>query len=289
VLLLCTVTFAAELPEEQPLWGGRDYKNVIRHDTKETVRSHNVSAGSLSGTNRVFGFVAEPTYSIHRAPKADANGVGLVICPGGGYREVWLDREGHDLALWLKRRGITSLVLKYRTNHGSDDDHMAFPWDTYLPAVFADARQAIRILRGRASELNLDPNKIGICGFSAGGNLALNILLRPEAADAEQRVSGHANFGGLFYPWFREEFEGMVAKTKPLPPLYVMNATDDGLTPASRCVEFTQAVLKADGKIELHLFSKGGHGFDMGEGHGHSAPLWKESFVAWLKDCEFIR
>jgi len=287
-LFLCATAWSSELPAEKPLWSGTEFTNTILYKAKETVTSYGISKHSLSGSNRVFSLVAEPTYSIHAAPKAQANGVGLVICPGGGYRDVWIDREGHDLALWLKPKGVTSLVLKYRTNNGGDNDR-AYPWETYLPAVFADARQAIRILRSQAAELNLDPNKIGICGFSAGGNLAFNILYRPEPAGPSGRVSGVANFGGLFYPWFREDFADLVANTKPLPPVFVMNAVDDTLTPVSHCMDFAQTVLKANGSLQLLLFSKGGHGFDMGEGHGESAPLWKESFVAWLKDSGFIR
>ncbi|MGA2863718.1 MAG: alpha/beta hydrolase [Verrucomicrobiota bacterium] len=287
-LFLCTAVLSAELPEERPLWPGADFKNAIHYDVKETVRTNQTSKGSPSGSNRVFSYVAEPTYSIHQAAKADANGVGLVICPGGGYREVWLDREGHDLALWLKPRGITSLVLKYRTNNGAEGDDRKYPWDVYLPAVFADARQAIRILHSHAAELNLDPNKIGICGFSAGGNLAFNTVFRPEPAEAAHPVSGNVNFAGLFYPWLREEFGEMIAQTRPLPPLFIMNAIDDKLTPVNRCLDFSQTVLKAGGRVELHLFAKGGHGFDLGDGRGESATLWKESFVAWLKDCGFI-
>ena len=164
VLCLCTAAFSAELPEEKPLWPAAGFENPIRYDVKETVKPNRASRGSPSGSNRVFSLVAEPTYSIHQAAKAQATGVGLVICPGGGYRDVWLDREGHDLALWLKGRGITSLVLKYRTNNGG----------------------------------------------------------------------------------------------------------------------------QGEDRIELHLFGKGGHGFDMGEGRGESAALWKESFVARLKDSGFI-
>jgi acetyl esterase/lipase len=287
-LFFGTAVFCAELPPEKPLWPAADFKNPILYAVTETVKPNPASSGSLSGSNRVFSFVTTPTYSLHQAAKADAKGVGLVICPGGGYRDVWLDREGNDLALWLKSKGITSLVLKYRTDNGGDGEDRKYPWDVYLPAVFADARQAIRILRSQAAELNLDPNKIGICGFSAGGNLAFNTIFLPEPADVTNTISGNANFAGLFYPWLREEFGDMVAKTRPLPPLFIMNAIDDPLTPVNRCVEFSQAVLKAGGKAELHLFGKGGHGFDMGDGHGESVALWKESFMAWLKDSGFI-
>jgi hypothetical protein len=150
VLFLCTAAFCAELPEEKPLWSATRFENPIHYDIKEAVKPNRASKSSPSGSNRVFSFVAEPTYSIHQTPKAQATGVGLVICPGGGYRDVWLDREGHDLALWLKGRGITSLVLKHRTNNGAHGEDRKYPWDVYLPAVFADARQTIRILRFQA-------------------------------------------------------------------------------------------------------------------------------------------
>lgn len=200
VLCLYTAAFCAELPQEKPLWPVAGFENPIRYDVKETVKTNRASKASLSGSNRVFSFVTEPTYSIHQTPKAQATGVGLVICPGGGYRDVWLDREGHDLALWLKGKGITALVLKYRTNNGGQGEDRKYPWDVYLPAVFADARQAIRILRSHAAELNLDPNKIGICGFSAGGNLAFNTVFRPRRRPGPIASAGRRTSRVCFTP-----------------------------------------------------------------------------------------
>ena len=109
---------AADLPAERSLWEDFPRVNAIEFD-KESVRSHKVSIHSLSGSNRVFSQVFESSYTIHQAPETIATGVGIVICPGGGYRDVWLDREGHDLGIWLQKQGITSLVLKYRTNYGA--------------------------------------------------------------------------------------------------------------------------------------------------------------------------
>jgi acetyl esterase/lipase len=278
-----------ELPEEKPLWPDAGFKNPVRYDAPDQVRTNQAAMGSPSGSNRVWRFVANPTYSIHQAPEALANGVGLVICPGGAYREIWLDREGHDLALWLKARGVTSLVLKYRTNTGAEGKEGPYPWEVYLPAVFADARQAIRILRSQAATLKLNPNKIGICGFSAGGNLAFNTVFRAEPSADPNGVSGEPDFAGLLYPWLRDDFGEMVTSLKHIPPLFIMNATDDRLTPVNRCVDFYQTLLKAGAQAELHLFAKGGHGFDLGDGRGESAAIWKESFVAWLKDSGFAK
>ncbi len=117
-ILLCAVFHlkAAELPAEKPLWKGNPGGPAIELDL-ESVRQLEASVHSPSGSNRVFSQVSEPSYTIHQASKATATGVGLVLCPGGGYRDVWLDREGHDLGIWLQKQGITTLVLKYRTNY----------------------------------------------------------------------------------------------------------------------------------------------------------------------------
>ena len=285
---------SADLPPELPLWEELPTEPTIRYESNEQMRSPEPPPGSPSGSNRVFSYVSKPTYSIHRPKKP--NGVGLVICPGGGYQDVWLDREGHDLALWLKDHQVTSLVLKYRTNSGEDGSR-AYPWEHYLPAVTADARQAIRILRNGASELGLMPNKIGICGFSAGGNLALLATLdsEPKRDSSIAETSGMPDFAGLFYPWFREDYKSMVesrsapeSATRPIGPIFMMNAHDDRMTPADKCVDFYSALRKAGINAELHIFNKGSHGFDLGTGRGKSAAIWPTSFVAWLHDTSII-
>jgi acetyl esterase/lipase len=278
-IALAVVTFQASakepLPIEQPLWPEGELGQEIHYAEGEKSRAPQVSSTSPSGLNRVFSQVSKPTYVIHQPEKP--NGTALVICPGGGYRDVWLDREGHDLALWLKPAGITSLVLKYRTNNTD------YPDNVYIPAVTSDARQAIRILRKDAERLGIDPNKIGVSGFSAGGNLALNVLFHDGVGQETQ-----PNFAGLFYPWFRkgDDFSDVIEKEAPnIPPLFIMNAADDSITPAHRCLEFYSKILKAKiPKTELHIVNKGGHGFDLGEGSGASAALWKECFVRWMTD-----
>lgn len=275
---------AADLPPEQTLWPD-GFDNSIVYEQEEAVRSVKVRPASPSGSNRVFSFVSKPTYTIHRADDEKSTGVGLVICPGGGYRDVWLDREGHDLALVLQQHGITSLVLKYRTNSGTRASR-ADEWATYLPAVEADARQAIRILRDQSDELKLDPAKIGIAGFSAGGNLAiLTTLFQP----ADRNASGTPNFAGLFYPWLRDDYTAAIEQhAENIPPIFIMNAVDDRVTPVGKCVEFYAALQKAKVKTELHFYSQGGHGFDLGADKGALTSMWPASFVAWLKDQAFI-
>ena len=283
---------AVELPSEMPLWENGSPEYPIRLDVEEQVRSHKAQPGSPTGQNLAFSSVSLPTYSIHRPEKP--NGVGLVICPGGGFRDIWIDREGHDLAIWLKDHGVTSLVLKYRTRPAEMTSREM--WLDYQNAVQADGRQAIRILRKQANELGLAPYKIGICGFSAGGHLAISCTLYGEPKTVEPKVSGMPDFTGLFYPGIPEAaLEAIVSRSSPqsqirsIGPIFIVNARVDELTPADKCVDFYASLLKAGVNAELHVFSKGSHGFGMGEGRGESTALWPTSFVAWLRDCGIVK
>jgi acetyl esterase/lipase len=292
-LSLGTPSQAVELPPELPLWEKPPGGYVVGQDVKEQVRSVQAQPGSPSGLNRAFSSVSSPTYSIHR-PRSP-NGVGLVICPGGGFRDVWLDREGHDLAIRLKDHNVTSLVLKYRTRL-PNNNHPANTWQNCQRAVQADGRQAIRLLREQASDLHLQPNKIGICGFSAGGHLAISCSLHAEPKLPETEVSGMPDFAGLFYPGIPDDV-GQVMESRTTPesatpgicPFFIVNARDDPLTPADKCVDFYAMLLRAGVNAELHVFSKGGHGFGLGDGRGESTALWPTSFAAWLRDSGMIQ
>jgi len=290
-LLLGTPLQAVELPPELPLWEKPSSDDVNGQDVQEQVRSATPRPDSPSGRHRAFSSVSSPTYSIHR-PR-NPNGVGLVICPGGGFRDVWIDFEGHDLAIWLKDHNVTSLVLKYRTRPADMSSKDA--WQNYQRVVQADGRQAIRVLRKKASELGLEPNKIGICGFSAGGHLAISCSLRFEPKPSETEVSGMPDFAGLFYPGIPDDAHQLLeSRTSPgegepgICPMFIVNARDDELTPADKCVDFYAALLKAGVRAELHVFSRGAHGFGLGAGRGESTAMWPTSFAAWLRDSNII-
>jgi len=291
-LPLTPVLIAAEPPPERPLWKNAPPGFTGEPRVKEKVRSHKAERGSPSGLNRAFSSVSTPTYSIHRPEKP--NGVGLVICPGGGFRDIWIDREGHDLAIWLKGYGVTSLVLKYRTRPAVIRSRDA--WQSYQRSVRADGRQAIRVLRERASELGLKPDRIGICGFSAGGHLAISCALHPEPKLPEGAVSGMPDFAGLFYPGIPDDVDKvMAARTGPkgnatdICPMFIVNARVDRLTPAEKCVGFYAMLLKAGVNAEIHVFSRGSHGFGLGKGRGKSVAMWPRSFAAWLADINMIQ
>ena len=273
----------AALPQELPLWGTETPAHAFERDDEEQVRSHRAQPESLSGLNRAFSAVSMPTYMIHRPAKP--NGVGLVICPGGGFRDVWIDREGHDLALWLKDHNVTSLVLKYRMR--PTDLSGTNAWQDYQRAVRADGQQAIRTLRQQAKALGLRTDKIGMCGFSAGGYLAILCALNSEP-QSQGQISGMPDFAGLFYPGIPDEAAQWIEDSKQICPMFIVNARVDKLTPAPKCVDFYTSLLQAGANAELHVFGKGGHGFGMGQGRGESTAMWPKSFVAWLQDCAML-
>lgn len=281
--LRATTPQRAALPPELPLWEDGSPAHAFPHADKEQVRSHPAHQGSPSGMNRAFSSVSSPTYSIHRPAKP--NGVGLVICPGGGFRDVWIDREGHDLAIWLKDHNVTSLVLKYRTR--PTDLSQPNAWQDYQRAVRADGTQAIRMLRKQAKDLGLRSDRIGMCGFSAGGYLAISCALQGEAR-SEGQVDGMPDFTGLFYPGVPDQAAQWIESRKEICPMFIVNARVDKLTPAEKCVDFYASLLQAGVHAELHVFGKGSHGFGMGEGRGQSTAMWPSSFVAWLRDANII-
>jgi acetyl esterase/lipase len=289
VLILDTI---AQLPAEKPLWPNGIPGNPVKYK-EEKLRTESFRKSSLSQQNRIFSCVSVPTYIIHRPEKAKANGVALVICPGGGFRDVWFDREGNDFALWLAQYGITSLVLKYRT-FNTDAEGFTLPRNEYMPHVYADALQAINTLRSKAAELGIDENKIGIAGFSAGGSLSMIAALgRYEdelpSYSGLNKVNTKPDFVGLFYPGLDKDMISMAGKKDAFPPSFIMNGGEDTTTPAANCIELYKALTSNNFSTEMHIYAKGSHGFDTGLERGYAISTWRDSFIAWLKDAGFIK
>lgn len=279
-------TADAQTSEEKPLWPAGITDNPVKYATGEEVVNFDVNPQSLSKKNRVFRKVSVPTYVLHLPPSGKETGVAVVICPGGGFVDNWFDREGTDLALWLKERGVASLVLKYRLNTRDSSKNFVIPRDTYFAAAFDDAKQAIITLRKDASKLKIDPNKIGIAGFSAGGTLAVELAATDEINKEPSKVSWKPNFAGLFYAAFLKTY---TVRKESCPPVFLINAHDDKLTTAAKCVDFYSSLLKAEIPAEMHIYNKGSHGFAMDFTKGETLKYWPESFLGWLTDIGMVQ
>lgn len=270
------------IPKEEILWPDGIKNNPIAYEQQNIMKTGEWHPDAPLQISRGYSNVATPTYYVYPAAPEKNTGVGIVILPGGGYDDVWLDTEGHNIALHFKEHGITALVVKYRTNTRDSNGKRPLPWDDYMSAATADANEGIRILRSRAEELKLDPNKIGVGGFSAGAHLSLSVCVNSDTKES------YPDFAFLIYPWLQEDSAEQVEQAHGLPPMFIVNGQEDTDTPADVCAQFYYTLCKNKVPAELHIYTKGTHGFTLGLGHGHSTVQWTNSFIAWLKDIDMI-
>jgi acetyl esterase/lipase len=215
-----------------------------------------------------------------------ATGCAVIIAPGGGHMFLTTDREGYDLAEILARRGIAAFVLKYRLARDRAGD-AGYKVDV---EALADASRAIRLVRARATEWNVKPDRVGILGFSAGGEIALLAAARhdagkPDAGDPTDRVSSRPDFFVPIYPGGLQRSDFAWSK-EATPPAFLLCAYDDRM-PEQLATLFT-SLRNAGVNAELHVYNSGGHGFGVRE-----RPLaisgWPARLVEWLGDRGFLK
>jgi acetyl esterase/lipase len=242
------------------------------------------------------------------SPEEEKNcGVAIVVCPGGGYGGLAMDHEGKQIGEWLNSHGITALICDYR-HRGKGYGH---------PAPLQDVQRAIRTARSRAQELGIEPNKIGVLGFSAGGHLASTAVTHFDAGDEKatdpiERVSSRPDFGVLCYAViaFDQPFThrgsqknligadasaDLVASlsnekqvTKDTPPCFLWHTFEDTAVPPENSIVFYQAMLKNKVPGELHIYEKGRHGVGLGKTIPGTND-WSEACIRWLKTRGLVK
>jgi endo-1,4-beta-xylanase len=261
-VLAFLVSFAARAanPIELPIWPGVA-PGSEGHNEKEVWEER----GKNGVVNRAVRQVHVPTISAVLPEKAQSTGVAVLIAPGGSYDHVTIDLEGFDIARWLATQGIAGIVLKYRLPQT--------PGKIYtIDHAIADAVQALKVVREHAAEWNIDPAKIGMMGFSAGGNLTALTGTKPPKAERPA-------FLAPIYPFNITESFGPVPDD--VAPIFLAQASDDRFGPENAMRLYTWVHAKRV-PAELHLFASGGHGFGLGR-PGTPAAEWPKLFVAWLK------
>jgi acetyl esterase/lipase len=228
---------------------------------------------STDGFHRITN-INNPSITVFLPPKAEASAAAVIVCPGGGHQYLVMDLEGSMVAERLNSMGIAAFVLKSRLSRA--------PGSTYkVEDSLADAQQALRLVRSRATEWNIKPNRVGIMGFSAGGQIA---------ALAETRFTGsdtRPDFAVLAYPGVRPD---EMTIPKDTPPTFLVVADDDRLAIATATY---YGKLKAQGiPAEVHIYAKGGHGFGMTgrttEFRNLEVSHWPEALQAWLRFSGFL-
>ena len=227
-------------------------------------------------TARALSHVTQPTLTIYLPPKEKANGTAIIVCPGGGYRQLMIDREGHQVARWLTTLGVAGMVLKYRLPEGDRRSSALADLREAAASVrvaFEDAQEAVRVVRANATRWGVKPNAVGMMGFSAGGHLA---SLTGMLAPAEARP----DFLALLYPAIPRTLE----VTSATPRTFLAAAYNDPrLSPAEHSVRFFVALKQAGVPAEMHIYASGGHGFALRKEDGTAAG-WPVAFAAWLAE-----
>jgi acetyl esterase/lipase len=241
-----------------------------------------------------------PAILVSKAPADKANGAAIVVCPGGGYGGLAMDHEGHQIAAWLNSQGITAVILKYRL--GPRYHH---------PIPLTDAKRAVRTVRAKAKEWGIDPHRIGILGFSAGGHLASTAGTHfddgdAKAADPIDRVASRPDFMVLLYPVITlsgpaahvgsrnnllgkspdpklvESLSNHNMVTSDTPPTFLVHTTEDKAVPPENSVLFYSSCVKHQVPAELHVYERGRHGLGLGPKDLPFAS-WPDRCLSWLQ------
>jgi len=282
---------------EIPLWTS----GVVNHIETTEKEVHE--------TDRILWItkVQTPSISIYLPAKPHATGQAVLICPGGGYGGLAFDWEGTDIAKWLNSKGIAGIVLKYRLPSSS--------WQqTPRLAPLQDAKQAIRLTRKNASSWNIDPGKIGVMGFSAGGHLASTLGTHYDDTEADvdnefASISARPDFMILVYPVIsmadevthkgsrsnllgqsvteemKNKYSNELQVNGATPPTFLVHSADDKSVPVDNSILFYQALQKYQVPSEMHLYPHGGHGYSLALDDGH-LKNWPETLAQWLLSLE---
>lgn len=245
--------------------------------------------------------ITDPCIEMYPAPKEKANGTAVIICPGGAYVGMAVKHEGSQVAKWLNSLGVTAFVLKYRL---PDDSIMK----NKTIGPMQDGQRAIRIVRSHAKEWGINPQKIGIMGFSAGGHLAstLSTHYNEKVYESDDLTSARPDFSLLIYPVISMEvgithwgsrvnllgdspspelvknYSNELQVNSETPPAFMVHSLDDGAVPVQNSINYALAMHKFTIPCELHLYQTGGHGYGMGKSTDTES-TWPEACRKWLE------
>lgn len=283
--LLFTLAFSMSFAQNHylPLYEG-EVPNAKKSKLKEE--------SAISDVNRISK-VIDPAIEIYLPSKAYNTGKAVLICPGGGYGILAWDKEGTDIAKWLNGKGIAGIVLKYRLPEDESNVHPEL-------SPLMDAQRAMELIRNNAQNWNIDPNQVGIMGFSAGGHLASTL-------GTHYTPSSKPNFMILIYPvvTMKDDYTHKGSKqnligtnptteqvnyysaeenvTKDTPPTFLIHSEDDGAVPVQNTLQLFEALKVNQVPAEMHIYPYGGHGYGLAVGKGRLA-TWPDLLAAWLND-----
>jgi acetyl esterase/lipase len=295
-------TLSAQTPDWQPspghtqvpIWPGAvpDAKPVAEPEVT-AVENHSL----VGGRPWVYiGKVSRPTMTVY-SPEGKNTGAAVVVFPGGGYQILAIDLEGTEVCDWLTSKGITCILLKYRVpGEGLYPKSGAYP---NSPMALEDAQRTLGLVRFHATEWHIDPHKVGVLGFSAGGHLVAAISthfakrLYP-GVDAADKESCRPDFGVALYPGHMLEHTSKpfqlnpyVPVTSRTPPTFLLQDEDDPVDDVENSLVYYEALKKAGVPVEMHLYAQGGHAFGLRRTK-FPVTAWSELMEKWLRTIGII-
>jgi acetyl esterase/lipase len=286
---------AADSPLVVEVWPGKapdqDDNNVAERVRLSPKLDH--KHVEVTEQTRLITDVTRPTLTIYRPEKNKDTGTVMLICPGGGYWDLYWQLEGEEVATWLNSIGVTGAILKYRVPRHSDEIK-----DQPARRPLQDAQRAVSLVRSKATEWGIDPDRIGIVGFSAGGHLAIATATSFEkrtypTIDNIDAVSCRPDFAILVYPGYlkakdKDELAPWLTIPAGTPPVFLAHGGADIISPPEQSVVLYLALRKAGIPAELHVYANTAHDFGVRPSE-QPCSNWTEACAAWLRQQGFLK
>jgi acetyl esterase/lipase len=298
-LLLVWLSALPILGEEPPLvveiWPGQAPEESGNFGAERTVMSPKLDRKQVEVTEptRMITDVTKPTLTIYRPTKDQDTGTAVLICPGGGYWNLYWELEGEEVAVWLNKLGVTSIILKYRVPRHPDE-----PKGEPARRPLQDAQRAVSLVRSKAREWGIHPQRIGMVGFSAGGHLAIATATSfekrtYEPIDEVDKISCRPDFAILAYPGYlkakdKDELAPGLRIPAGTPPVFLAHGGDDLISPPQHSVLMYLALKQAGVPAELHVYAMAAHDFGV-RASDHPCSTWTEACANWLRHQGFLK
>jgi acetyl esterase/lipase len=294
-LCMACTSVAADKPQVIELWPGTPPDEPGGIGAEKIRMSPKLDRKQVEVTEqtRLVTNVTRPTVTIYRPARADNNGTAVLICPGGGYWDLYWQLEGEEVAAWLNSLGMTGIILKYRVPRRPDE-----PKGEPARRPLQDAQRAMSLVRSKAGEWGIDPKRIGVVGFSAGGHLAFATATRFEkrtytSIDAIDKASCRPDFAIVVYPGYlkaknKDELAPGLSIPRGTPPIFLAHGGADIISPPEHSVVTYLALKHAGITAELHVYATAAHDFGV-RASNHPCSTWTRSCADWLRHQGFLK
>src|SRR2546426_4176482 len=272
-----------KVPDEGDNIGAERFRMSPKLDRKQV---------EVTESTQMITDVTKPTLTIYRPAKDKDTGTAMLICPGGGYWNLYWQLEGEEVAQWLNSLGMTGIILKYRVPRRPDE-----PQGEPARRPLQDAQRAVSLVRSRATEWGVNPERIGIVGFSAGGHLAIATATSfdkrtYEPIDDIDKISCRPDFAIPVYSGYlkakdKDELAPSIRVPSGTPPVFLAHGGDDIISPPENSVLMYLALKRAGVAAELHVYAGAAHDFGVRKSD-HPCSTWTESCANWLRNLGFL-